>query len=1035
MKSILLLLALLCNLSLYSQSPGLIILPPGGMGVTPLNPNGDGFSSVLPTGYLINDITESEIVYQPLPVPYAEPTSDLARGADCNFSDIVRIDSFDSGVYMFSDATNLLFRFRQGNTVPGSKGYSILIDTDMKFGCCGPDADPNYIPKTTGINGNPGFEIEIVLETNFQVAMYNVDGIDNPSIPDVTYSIVSNHQRSVALTNNCDNPDYFHDFYIVLADLYSTFGITSSTPLRYAATTVMAPKPALGGPLSDINGGGSYEDIIFYQCGTPIGTVPTAAAPCSCTNPPTINGPIPSGTNVPITGNWTVTSSEKPKDATIEVFINGSSQGTVATTDGAGWGMALPGPLVNGDTIYATAQATGEGICDPDPQIIIVSDCNTLNQPTTPTITCVGAKGMKGTSDPNAIINIWLYLAPPASPTEALQVSITADATGAWGWDGLALVNNTISNICTAGSGDMVEGTYKVVADTGNCPSAPASICLDRNGGSFSLSGSSTEPVITSDPIVEGTSDISGTAVTGETVRLYVNGFFKQSVIATAGTFTFVGVSPLSSGDVVGVTAQADLACESTAASQTISCTVAAPSIDANADDEVEAGVVLTGTSAENGATVDIYDVSAPAVSLGTAVVSGGTWTSAVVAVAGVSYFAKVTSSCGSSEASLRVTALGATPNRCGVFTNTPYDENTGVVTGTLSTAVAGTVVNLYIDGAFAGTTTTNSTAWSVVVPSPELYGGAVLTFGVQEPGLMEFRCPVTEIVQCTSPPPFTFSPATFIVPSLGGTATFTLSGTTAGILYVIENLAAPNEDLGVSVFSTGTDFDLVTFPFFAEGEYDIQIRGMKFSGVGCELAMTSKITVLNPLPVELLFFDAELVGNNKAKLSWSTATELDNKGYVVEHAKPSFGVPEFKNIGFVTGNGTTLITQNYSFDVEKLISGTHYFRLKQIDYDGTFSYTETKALEVSNSIQEDLYPTLLSGGNQSIFVKVAEKDNYLIEIISPLGQIVHLHKGIMDNGQYFEVVFDTNRYSSGIYIIRVSTDSSHFTRKVRIEK
>jgi hypothetical protein len=890
------------------------------------------------------------------------------------------------------------------------------------------------VPKTTGINGNPGFEVEIVLETNFQVAMYNVDGIDNPLTPDFTYSIVTNHQRSVALTNNCDDPDYFHDFYIVLADLYSTFGIASSTPLRYAATTVMAPKPALGGPLSDINGGGSYEDIIFYQCGTPIGTIPTTGAPCSCTNPPTINGPIPSGTNVPISGTWSATSSEKPKDATIEVFINGTSQGTVATTDGSGWGMTLPGPLVNGDTIYATAQATGEGICDPDPQIIIVSDCNSLNQPTTPIISCVGAKGIKGTSDPNAIINIWLYLAPPASPTEALQVSIVADGSGAWGWDGLALVNNTVSNICTAGSGDMAEGTYKVVADTGNCPSAASTICLDRNG-QFPLSGSSTAPVITTDPIVEGTSDISGTAVTGEIVRLYVNGFFKQSTIATAGAFIFVGVSPLTAGDIIDVTAQADLACESTAATQTISCTVAAPSIDANATDEVEAGIVLTGTSVENGATVDIYDVSAPSVSLGTAVVTGGIWTSAVVAVTGVSYFAKVTTACGQSTFSLRVTALGPTPNRCGVFTNTPYDETTATVTGTLSTNVAGTVVNLYIDGAFAGTTTTNSTSWSVPVPSPELYGGAVLTFGVQEPGLMEFRCAVEEIVQCTSPPPFTFSPSTFTVPSLGGTATFNLSGTTAGVLYVIENLAAPNEDLGVSVFSAGSDFDLVTFPFLAEGEYDIQIRGMKFSGDGCEIAMTSKITVLNFLPVELLTFDAKLVDNNKANLSWSTATELNNKGYDIEHATPSFGVPEFDNIGFVIGNGTTLLTQHYSYEVPKLISGTHYFRLKQIDYDGTFSYTETKALEVTNSIQEDLYPTLLSGGNQSIFVKVAEKDNYLIEIISPLGQIVHLHKGTMNNEQYFEISFDSNRYSSGIYIIRVSTDSSHFTRKIRIEK
>ena len=310
---------LISTLSL-SQTPGLIYLPPGGMGVTPLNPDGNGLSSIATSGFDTNDVVESEIPYVPIPVPFAEPTSDLARGADCSFSDIVRLDVYDSGVYMYSDGTNLLFRFRQGKTIPGAKGYSILIDSDMKFGCCGPNADPNYLPKTTGTNGNPGFEIEIVLETNFQVAVYDVDGTDNPTIPVLSYPVANHHQRSVALTNNCGDPDYFHDFYIVLADLYTTFGISSSTPLRYAATTVMAPTPAIGGPLSDINGGGNFTDIINYQCGTPIGTSATSQAPCSCTNPPTINGPIPSGTNVPISGNWNTQGPLTPKTANIEVF-------------------------------------------------------------------------------------------------------------------------------------------------------------------------------------------------------------------------------------------------------------------------------------------------------------------------------------------------------------------------------------------------------------------------------------------------------------------------------------------------------------------------------------------------------------------------------------------------------------------------------------------------------------------------------------------------------------------------------------------
>jgi hypothetical protein len=82
----------------------------------------------------------------------------LRRGPDHNYSDFVP-DGGNDGFYVFFDATNLLFRFRLGSVMPGSKGYSILLDTDGKFGASGPNADPNYQAATTGVNGNPGFEI------------------------------------------------------------------------------------------------------------------------------------------------------------------------------------------------------------------------------------------------------------------------------------------------------------------------------------------------------------------------------------------------------------------------------------------------------------------------------------------------------------------------------------------------------------------------------------------------------------------------------------------------------------------------------------------------------------------------------------------------------------------------------------------------------------------------------------------------------------------------------------------------------------
>ena len=189
-----LLYCLFTCLSLFSvaQTPGLIVRPAGLPGPLVLDPNQNGYTSKLTSGFGSSDIINSEIGYKVIAPVIAEPTGDLLRGPSGQYSDIVKtVDG--SGFYLYSDSINILCRLRIGGIVSGSKGYSILIDTDGKFGPSGPAADPNYLPATTGINGNPGFEFEVVLETNFRVAVYNVDGTSNPVFV-TSYTIAANSQ-------------------------------------------------------------------------------------------------------------------------------------------------------------------------------------------------------------------------------------------------------------------------------------------------------------------------------------------------------------------------------------------------------------------------------------------------------------------------------------------------------------------------------------------------------------------------------------------------------------------------------------------------------------------------------------------------------------------------------------------------------------------------------------------------------------------------------------------------------------------------
>ncbi|MDH5382519.1 MAG: hypothetical protein OEW75_16820, partial [Cyclobacteriaceae bacterium] len=238
--------------NVFGQTPGLIYKP-AGTGAIVLDPNADGYTSSSVVGFLTDDEIESEIQYTPLPVMGGgEPDSDLGPGPNCGFTDLVK-SSDNETIYTYSDGTNLLFRFRIGGSAENSKGYSILVDTDQLFGTTGPNADPN------AVDGNPGFEIEIVLMTNFGVGLFNIDGTTTPTeigtaTIDRPYSDFA--QKSIALTTICGDPDYFYDFYIPFSDITAAFpSITGSTPLRMIGSTVMNPHPAMGNnAVSDLGG-------------------------------------------------------------------------------------------------------------------------------------------------------------------------------------------------------------------------------------------------------------------------------------------------------------------------------------------------------------------------------------------------------------------------------------------------------------------------------------------------------------------------------------------------------------------------------------------------------------------------------------------------------------------------------------------------------------------------------------------------------------------------------------------------------------
>ena len=106
--------------------------------------------------------------------------------------------------------------------------------------------------------------------------------------------------------------------------------------------------------------------------------------------------------------------------------------------------------------------------------------------------------------------------------------------------------------------------------------------------------------------------------------------------------------------------------------------------------------------------------------------------------------------------------------------------------------------------------------------------------------------------------------------------------------------------------------------------------------------------------PVELISFAANHIKNdNLIELTWSTATETNNSGFEIHRGvyPANSGTQndnnEWKKIGFVPGHGTTTETQHYSFTDNDVKPGKCQYKLKQIDYDGTFEYSQIVEVEI----------------------------------------------------------------------------------------
>jgi photosystem II stability/assembly factor-like uncharacterized protein len=182
-------------------------------------------------------------------------------------------------------------------------------------------------------------------------------------------------------------------------------------------------------------------------------------------------------------------------------------------------------------------------------------------------------------------------------------------------------------------------------------------------------------------------------------------------------------------------------------------------------------------------------------------------------------------------------------------------------------------------------------------------------------------------------------------------------------------------------------------------------------------------------LPVELVSFSIELQ-DNEIVLNWITATETNNLGFEIERKRND---APWGDLAFVKGNGTTTETQNYSFMDENIKAGKYKYRLKQIDYDGSFEYSKIVEVEVGFPTEFSLEQNYPNPFNPKTKIKyqISKLSFVKIQIYDVLGnEIATLVNEEKPAGSY-EAEFNPANLPSGIYFYRIQAGSYSETRKM----
>ncbi|PID56320.1 MAG: peptidase S8 [Ignavibacteriae bacterium] len=200
-----------------------------------------------------------------------------------------------------------------------------------------------------------------------------------------------------------------------------------------------------------------------------------------------------------------------------------------------------------------------------------------------------------------------------------------------------------------------------------------------------------------------------------------------------------------------------------------------------------------------------------------------------------------------------------------------------------------------------------------------------------------------------------------------------------------------------------------------------------------------------NPLPVELTTFNAVI--NNKLKnieLNWQTATEVNNYGFEVERIAQNKDTQnnKWEKIAFINGHGNSNSPKFYNYSDNTVSSGKFQYRLKQIDFDGKYSYSNVVEVNLGLPTEFSLKQNYPNPFNPSTVIEytipstgMEQSNQVILKVYDILGNEVATLVNKQQPAGNYKIKFNANNLSNGVYFYKLTSGNYTATKKLMLMK